>query len=651
MCIFYLKLSKDNISIPNFLSTSHNTSTKCSPNIDTKCLNVDTKCSPHVDTKCGDGKVVGDKCDENKSEMNFHEQYNSTHTDAETQIEDRVASDCGNNIEYGDGNLDSDDLNVCEEKVDSVVNSTDTAPVGFDGYDDSSSDDDILLEELDDFGEWTVSDEAQDMITENSGMSSENNEKHTKQEGDQMSSHSENAKINEYINDDDDLLLVPDAVPTAPLCIDRDITSYHPPSYEKNSTLDEMKISLTDHQTIASAPDDVTDVLPDKLPDRPKVIAFSLKSQSKKFFQFDRRGNLILKQKSRDDTEDVLPIPNTEQKEPTAPNIPLEPERKVYDVLDVVNETSQTKQKWKYHSISEMNKEEYIASKDADKTESNILAEEVHDKTDIWVAPRNPNANLKLPTKASAPPSASHSSMHQGTLLNAYSARSTCHRLPNAQPLPMPEVSDEDLPIAKIRENLPDDTILLPTSFPEKVAPSSQSYKPSNQNNYHQPHPCHIQPPNNLYSYFNPTPHHLPHHIPQPRLYNPQHIPPGSGFNPPPNGSMYFNPQAWNPYPIVPPTGTTSAASFNGSSIANGGSSSRLPDPYSNFNPEGKRFINRVTDMGFSRARVARAVEKLGENDKKVSNAIYIETCFFVNAFFPFDAGNCYNNIYSITRS
>lgn len=43
-----------------------------------------------------------------------------------------------------------------------------------------------------------------------------------------------------------------------------------------------------------------------------------------------------------------------------------------------------------------------------------------------------------------------------------------------------------------------------------------------------------------------------------------------------------------------------------------------LPDPYNDLSHEMKRFVDGIADMGFSRARVARAAQKLGKDDKKV---------------------------------
>ena len=43
------------------------------------------------------------------------------------------------------------------------------------------------------------------------------------------------------------------------------------------------------------------------------------------------------------------------------------------------------------------------------------------------------------------------------------------------------------------------------------------------------------------------------------------------------------------------------------------------PDPYDKLSPDKQRFVDNVTDMGFLRSRVSRAVEKFGMNDKLVS--------------------------------
>ena len=39
---------------------------------------------------------------------------------------------------------------------------------------------------------------------------------------------------------------------------------------------------------------------------------------------------------------------------------------------------------------------------------------------------------------------------------------------------------------------------------------------------------------------------------------------------------------------------------------------------------EMKRFVDGIADMGFSRARVARTVRKLGQDDKKVRKSFFL---------------------------
>ena len=45
----------------------------------------------------------------------------------------------------------------------------------------------------------------------------------------------------------------------------------------------------------------------------------------------------------------------------------------------------------------------------------------------------------------------------------------------------------------------------------------------------------------------------------------------------------------------------------------------QLPNPYEDMSFDAKRFINGITDMGFSRACVSRIVKRLGQDDKKVA--------------------------------
>ena len=48
-----------------------------------------------------------------------------------------------------------------------------------------------------------------------------------------------------------------------------------------------------------------------------------------------------------------------------------------------------------------------------------------------------------------------------------------------------------------------------------------------------------------------------------------------------------------------------------------------LPDPYNSMSLEMKRFVDGIADMGFSRARVARTAQKLGQDDKKVRKSFF----------------------------
>jgi len=49
-----------------------------------------------------------------------------------------------------------------------------------------------------------------------------------------------------------------------------------------------------------------------------------------------------------------------------------------------------------------------------------------------------------------------------------------------------------------------------------------------------------------------------------------------------------------------------------------GGSTSNLPDPYPNMSGEAKSLADTISTMGFPRARVARAIQKHGNDDKLV---------------------------------
>lgn len=42
------------------------------------------------------------------------------------------------------------------------------------------------------------------------------------------------------------------------------------------------------------------------------------------------------------------------------------------------------------------------------------------------------------------------------------------------------------------------------------------------------------------------------------------------------------------------------------------------PDPYSNLPPDSRRVVDSVASMGFPKAQAARAVEKLGADQKEV---------------------------------
>ena len=52
-----------------------------------------------------------------------------------------------------------------------------------------------------------------------------------------------------------------------------------------------------------------------------------------------------------------------------------------------------------------------------------------------------------------------------------------------------------------------------------------------------------------------------------------------------------------------------------------------MPDPYNSMSLEMKRFVDGIADMGFSRARVARTAQKLGQDDKKVRKSFFFVQC------------------------
>ena len=93
---------------------------------------------------------------------------------------------------------------------------------------------------------------------------------------------------------------------------------------------------------------------------------------------------------------------------------------------------------------------------------------------------------------------------------------------------------------------------------------------------------------------------------------------------------FFFSLQNWNHYSILPSTPrSTSNTPPSPKTLAN--AKPKLPNPYDSLSHEAQRFVENITDMGFPRARVARAVQKLGNDDKQV------RPCFVIlNFFTPF---------------
>lgn len=96
----------------------------------------------------------------------------------------------------------------------------------------------------------------------------------------------------------------------------------------------------------------------------------------------------------------------------------------------------------------------------------------------------------------------------------------------------------------------------------------------------------------------------------------------------PDSSSVTASLQTWNPYSVLPstPSGsrpTSGSISNNEARSDTMGNTSSLPDPFHELSIDAQRLVNSISDMGFPRPRVARAVHKLGENDKQVGQLYF----------------------------
>jgi hypothetical protein len=93
---------------------------------------------------------------------------------------------------------------------------------------------------------------------------------------------------------------------------------------------------------------------------------------------------------------------------------------------------------------------------------------------------------------------------------------------------------------------------------------------------------------------------------------------------------MIFLFQSWNRYSPLPQPG------FGPESLHSVSSASSLTDvktvvdvdPYDRLSLESKRVVDSVVGMGFPKARTARAVERLGADQKEVQQGIVFDSLF-----------------------
>lgn len=80
--------------------------------------------------------------------------------------------------------------------------------------------------------------------------------------------------------------------------------------------------------------------------------------------------------------------------------------------------------------------------------------------------------------------------------------------------------------------------------------------------------------------------------------------------------------QSWNRYSPLPQPAQSGFTTRSPSSLSSGSLTEPKtvvpPDPYSNLPPDSRRVVDSVASMGFPKAQAARAVEKLGADQKEV---------------------------------
>ncbi|XP_061172588.1 ubiquitin-associated protein 1-like isoform X2 [Saccostrea echinata] len=119
-----------------------------------------------------------------------------------------------------------------------------------------------------------------------------------------------------------------------------------------------------------------------------------------------------------------------------------------------------------------------------------------------------------------------------------------------------------------------------------------------------------------------------PFGVPQPRLTSSlpdpssnqsQDLPLPLTISPPPRPSSK---QSWNRYSPLPQPAQPGFRTGSPSSLTSGSTTDLKMvvnvDPYNNLPPDSKRIVDSVVGMGFSKAGAARAVEKLGADEKEV---------------------------------
>ncbi|XP_064620272.1 ubiquitin-associated protein 1-like isoform X2 [Lineus longissimus] len=109
--------------------------------------------------------------------------------------------------------------------------------------------------------------------------------------------------------------------------------------------------------------------------------------------------------------------------------------------------------------------------------------------------------------------------------------------------------------------------------------------------------------------------------------------------SPPPRPS---NQQTWNRYSPLPPStnmrNSVSDTSRGSTPTSSESPTASLPDPFARLSREEQQFTMSITDMGFPRAQVARAVQKLGADGKQVVDHLCQVTRLAENGFSTEDA-------------